>query len=132
MNTNMLMISSCIFLSILGITFTFIPDEIISSLSVTPNPISTLSLQLLGALYLGFAMLNWMAKGSLIGGIYNRPIAIGNFMHFAVGALALIKIITKIHSHSEMVISLTVAYFVFAILFGYVFRTNPSRIEKNE
>lgn len=132
MNTNILMISSCIFLSVLGITFTFIPEEIISSLSVTPNPISTLSLQLLGALYLGFAMLNWMAKGSLIGGIYNRPIAIGNFMHFAVGALTLIKIITKIHTHSEMVISLTVAYFVFAILFGYVFRTNPSRIEKNE
>ena len=132
MNTKVLMISSCIFLGALGITFTFIPDEIISSLSVTPNPISTLSIQLLGALYLGFAMLNWMAKGSLIGGIYNRPLAIGNFMHFVVGALALIKIITKIHTHSEMVISLTVAYSVFAILFGYVFRTNPSRIEKNE
>ena len=132
MNTKILMISSCIFSGALGITFTFIPDEIISSLSVTPNPISTLSLQLLGALYLGFAMLNWMAKGSLIGGIYNRPIAVGNFMHFAVGALALIKIITKIHTHSEIVISLTAAYSVFAILFGYVFRTNPSRIEKKE
>ena len=124
------MISSSIFLGALGITFSFIPDEIISSLSVTPNQISTLSLQLLGALYLGFAMLNWMAKGSLIGGIYNKPIAIGNFMHFAVGALALIKIITKIHTHSEIVISLTVVYSVFAILFGYVFRTNPSSIEK--
>lgn len=132
MNTKILMISSCIFLGALGITFTFIPDEIISSLSVTPNPISTLSLQLLGALYLGFAMLNWMAKGSLIGGIYNRPIAIGNFMHFAVGALALIKIISKIHAHSEIVISLTAVYSIFAILFGYVFRTNPSRIEKKE
>jgi len=124
------MISSCIFLGALGITFTFIPDEIISGLSVKPNQISTLSLQLLGALYLGFAMLNWMAKGSLIGGIYNRPIAIGNFMHFTVGALALIKIITKIHTHSEIVISLTIVYSVFAILFGYVFRTNPSSIEK--
>ena len=132
MNTKVIMISSCIFLGALGITFTFIPDEIISSLSVTPNPISTLSLQLLGALYLGFAMLNWIAKGSLIGGIYNRPIAIGNFMHFAVGALALIKIITKIHAHSEIVISLTAVYSIFAILFGYVFRTNPSRIEKKE
>ena len=130
MNTKIVMISSCIFLGALGITFTFIPDEIISGLSVTPNPISILSLQLLGALYLGFAMLNWMAKGSLIGGIYNKPIAIGNFMHFAVGALALIKIITKIHTHSEIVISLTVVYSVFAILFGYVFRTNPSSIEK--
>ncbi|WP_340152393.1 hypothetical protein [uncultured Marivirga sp.] len=130
MNTKIVMISSCIFLGALGITFTFIPDEIISGLSATPNPISILSLQLLGALYLGFTMLNWMAKGSLIGGIYNRPIAIGNFMHFAVGALALIKIITKIHTHSEIVISLTVAYSVFAILFGYVLITNPSRIEK--
>ena len=130
MNTKILMISSSIFLGALGITFSFIPDEINSSLSVTPNQISTLSLQLLGALYLGFAMLNWMAKGSLIGGIYNRPIAIGNFMHFAVGALALIKIITKIHTDSEIVISLTIVYSVFAILFGYVFRTNPSSIEK--
>ena len=130
MNTKILMISSCVFLATLGITFTFIPDEIISGLNVTPNQISTLSLQLLGALYLGFAILNWMAKGTIIGGIYNRPITIGNFMHFAVGALALIKIVTKIHTHLEIVVSLTVVYSVFAILFGYVFRTNPSSIEK--
>lgn len=124
------MISSCIFLGSQGIILTFMPDKIISGLSITSEPISILLLQLLGALYLGFAMLNWMAKGSLIGGIYNRPIAIGNFMHFLVGALALIKIITKIQTHSEIVISLTIVYSVFAILFGYVFRTNPSRIEK--
>lgn len=130
MNTKILMISSCIFLGAQGIILTFMPDGIISGLSIIPEPISILLLQLLGALYLGFAMLNWMAKGSLIGGIYNRPIAIGNFMHFLVGALALIKIITNIHTHSEIVISLTIVYSVFAILFGYVFRTNPSSIEK--
>jgi|TARA_R100000789_G_scaffold40150_1_gene42023 hypothetical protein len=130
MNTKIVMISSCIFLGSQGIILTFMPDKIISGLSITSEPISILLLQLLGALYLGFAMLNWMAKGSLIGGIYNRPIAIGNFMHFLVGALALIKIITKIQTHSEIVISLTIVYSVFAILFGYVFRTNPSRIEK--
>ena len=33
---------------------------------------------------------------SIIGGIYNRPIAIGNLMHFGVGAIALIKIISRI------------------------------------
>ncbi len=132
MNTKILMISSSIFLGALGITFSFIPDEIISSLSESSNQISILSLQLLGALYLGFAMLNWMAKESLIGGIYNRPIAVGNFMHFAIGALALIKIIIKIQIHPEIIISLTAIYSVFAILFGYVFRTTPSRIEKKE
>ena len=126
------MISSCIFLGGLGITFTFLPDEIVSGLSLTPSPISTLSFQLIGALYLGFGMLNWMAKGTLIGGIYNRPVAIGNFMHFTVGALALIKISTKIQTHSYILLSLTAFYVIFAILFGYVFRTNPSRIKSKE
>ena len=130
MNTKILMISSCILLGISGVILTFIPDETISILSISPNPISTLLLQLLGALYLGFAILNWMAKGALIGGIYNKPIAIGNFMHFGVGALALSKIISKIQVHSEFVISLTIVYAIFAILFAYVFRTNPSKIKK--
>tara|TARA_R110000868_G_scaffold65761_2_gene196307 strand:+ start:186 stop:566 length:381 start_codon:yes stop_codon:yes gene_type:complete len=126
------MISSSVTLGISGAVLTFIPDETISSLNITPNPISTLTLQLLGALYLGFAMLNWMAKDSLIGGIYNKPIAVGNFMHFGVGALALVKIMTKIQTHSEFVLSLTIIYAIFAILFAYVFRTNPSKIEKGE
>ena len=126
MKTKPIMISSSIFLGILGISLTFIPDEIVSSLSVTSNPISTLSLQLLGAIYLGFAMLNWMAKGTLIGGIYNKPIAIGNFTHFTIGGLALIKIITEINAHIEIIIFLTVFYVIFAVLFAYIFKTNPT------
>jgi hypothetical protein len=126
MKTKPIMISSSIFLGILGISLTFIPDEIVSSLSVTSNPISTLSLQLLGAIYLGFAMLNWMAKGTLIGGIYNKPIAIGNFMHFTIGGLALIKIITEINAYTEIIIFLTVFYVIFAVLFAYIFKTNPT------
>lgn len=126
MKTKPIMISSSIFLGILGISLTFIPDEIVSSLRVTSNPISTLSLQLLGAIYLGFAMLNWMAKGTLIGGIYNKPIAIGNFMHFTIGGLALIKIITEINAYTEIIIFLTVFYVIFAVLFAYIFKTNPT------
>ena len=87
-------------------------------------------MQLLGALYLGFAMLNWMTKASLIGGIYNRPLAIGNFMHFAAGALALVKIINKIDAHSGIIISFTVVYSVYAILFGYVLITHPPSKKK--
>lgn len=127
-----LMISSTVFLGISGSILTFLPNEIISSITTTPNPILTLSFQLLGALYLGFAMLNWMAKGSLIGGIYNKPIAVGNFMHFGVGALALVKIISKIQIYSEFVISIAIVYAIFALLFAYVLRTNPSKIEKKE
>ena len=84
----------------------------------------------MSALYLGFGILNWMAKGTLIGGIYNRPIAIGNLMHFGVGAIALVKISSNIQIHSEIIISLSAVYVIFALLFAYVFRTNPTDTEK--
>jgi len=127
MNTKLLMTASAIILGIIGLSLSFIPIEITEYLNLDTNIISTLSFQLLGALYLGFAMMNWMAKGSTIGGIYNRPIAIGNFMHFGVGALALVKLVSSIEMHQEIFISLTVIYAIFALSFAYVFRTNPGK-----
>ena len=47
--------------------------------------------QLLGALYLGFALLNWLSKGVRMGGIYARPLAMGNGLHFLVGAFTLLR-----------------------------------------
>jgi len=130
MNTKILMISSALFLAIIGILLSFLPNEIVDYLNVESNIITILFMKILSALYLGFGILNWMAKGTLIGGIYNRPIAIGNLMHFGVGAIALVKVVSNIQTHSEIIISLTVVYVIFAILFAYVFRTNPTKTEK--
>ena len=130
MKTKILMTSSAIFLAIIGILLSFLPNEIADYLNVKPDIITILFLKILSALYLGFGILNWMAKGTLIGGIYNRPVAIGNLMHFGVGAIALIKIISSIQAHSEIIISLTAVYVIFAILFAYVFKTNPTKAEK--
>lgn len=130
MNTKILMTSSALFLAFIGILLSFLPNEMVEYLNVEPNIITTLFLKIMSALYLGFGILNWMAKGTLIGGIYNRPIAIGNLMHFGVGAIALVKIASKIQAHSEIVISLTAVYVIFAILFVYVFRTNPTKTQK--
>ncbi|SNR35032.1 hypothetical protein [Lutibacter flavus] len=130
MITKIVMTSSAIFLAIIGILFSFLPNEVIEYLNVESNTITILFLNILSALYLGFGILNWMAKGTLIGGIYNKPIVIGNLMHFAVGAIALVKVISNIQTHLEIVIFLTVVYVIFAILFAYVFKTNPTKIEK--
>ena len=127
MNTKLIMTISALFLGILGLSLSFFPAEINTQLNTTPNTVSTLFLQLLSAVYLGFALMNWMAKGTLIGGIYNRPIAIGNFMHFLVGTLALIKVVTHIDTHREIIISLSIVYAIFAICFAYIFRTNPAK-----
>ncbi len=121
---------SAIFLALLGILFSFLPNEIATYLNIEQNAITILFFKMLSALYLGFGILNWMAKGTLIGGIYNRPIAIGNLMHFGVGAIALIKMLFIIKTHSEIIIVLAVLYTVFALFFAYVFRTNPSKANK--
>ena len=126
MKTKLLMTSSAVFFGIIGILLSFLPNEIAEYLSVEPTIITILFLQILGALYLGFGILNWTAKGTLIGGIYNRPIALGNLMHFVVGAITLVKVISNIQTHTEIIIFLTVFYVIFALLFVYVFKTNPT------
>ena len=132
MNTKIVMTSSALFYAIIGIILSFLPNEIADYLNVEYNIVTILFLDIMSALYLGFGILNWMAKGTLIGGIYNKPIAIGNLMHFGVGAIALVKVVSNIQTHSEIVISLTVVYVIFAILFVYIFRTNPTKTEKKK
>lgn len=120
------MTSSAAFLGLLGLTLTFLPEETSTYLNAGDDTFSVLALQLLGAPFLGFAMLNWMAKGSIIGGIYARPVAIGNFMHFAISALALVKLVFSTDQQLQVgIIVIAVLMSIFAIWFGIVFRTNP-------
>ncbi len=129
MNTKIILTASALTLGTLGILLSFLPNEILKYLQIESSQIIIIFMQLLGALYLGFGMLNWMAKGSTIGGIYNRPIAIGNFMHFGVGAIALLKIAFSVKEFREVVIPLTIVYTIFAVCYGYIFRVNPSKVK---
>ena len=126
MKTKLLMTLSALFCGIIGTLLLFLPIEIAEYLSVEPTIITILFLKILGALYLGFGILNWTVKGSLIGGIYNKPIALGNLMHFIVGAITLVKVISNVQTHREIIIFLTVFYVIFALLFAYVIKTNPT------
>ncbi len=51
-------------------------------------------IQIVGALYFAFAMVNWTAKDSIMGGIYSRPVVIGNLTHFFMGTLTLIRVVS--------------------------------------
>ena len=126
MNTKTLMIISAIFLAVNGFGFTFFPNEISVLLINDDNHIFILILQILGALYLGFSILNWMSKASLIGGIYNKPILIGNLLHFFTASMALIKLTFKVETNLQLIFSYTIIYSLFTLFFGYVFFTNPS------
>src|SRR5258708_2465249 len=119
MNTKILMASSALFMAALGVAATFLPQEIIAALGGGGGRTLPLLVQVLGATYLGFAMLNWMAKESLIGGIYSRPVSVGNFLHFAIAGIALVKAVVA-GERAVAVLVCTAIYVVFAVAFGAV------------
>ncbi len=125
MNTKLIMTLSAAFLAAMGIAFIFLPQEIAAATNSGSGVTANLVFQALGALYFGFAMLNWMARGAIIGGIYNRPAAVANFTHFFIGALALIKAVPQSHNLPPLIWAVTFGYAVFATLFGFILFRHP-------
>nr|MBO2514265.1 hypothetical protein [Gammaproteobacteria bacterium] len=68
----------------------FAPHELGAALDA-PVSGSGIAVQLLGTVYIAFAVTNWIGKDKPIGGIYSRPLSVGNFAHFAIGALVLLN-----------------------------------------
>lgn len=126
MNTRLLMVSSAAFLAVTGLAASFLPQEILRHVGSPAKALEVLIVQAAGAAYMGFAILNWTARENLIGGIYSRPVALGNFLHFAVVAIAVIKVLVGGESSIETVAG-AVAYSGFAIAYGVVLFTHPAR-----
>jgi hypothetical protein len=125
MNTKIVMSSSAILLGLAGLSFSFIPNELAAFARLGIDHSSILSLQVIGALLFGFGVLNWMAKGSLIGGIYAKPIVTANLSHFLIVSLALIKVLLSGAINSLPFYLLTAVYVLFAVLFGWLFFNSP-------
>ncbi|MCX2495274.1 hypothetical protein OQX63_17420 [Pedobacter sp. PF22-3] len=125
MNTKLIMTLTAILLAIIGIFLSFAPDLVMSSLGISSSAIITLILQLLGAAYCAFALLNWMAKGALIGGIYNKPIAIGNLTHFLIAGLALTKAVLHNPQLPVVLSILAGCFLILACVFGIISSRHP-------
>lgn len=122
--TRFTMAASALVLALFGFAASFLPQELLRLMGSGENLLATLAVQLLGALYLGFALMNWMAKDSLIGGIYNRPVAIANVLHFTAGALALSKGAAA-GADPYLILPFLAVYWLFAVLFGRILFTSP-------
>jgi hypothetical protein len=131
MNTKLIMTLSAVYMCSIGIVLTFAPDFILDYLTIEPNQITLYLVQILGALYFGFGMLNWMNKGRPIGGIYNRPVAIANLSHFMIAGLALLK---GLSSSSDLPIEiwvLGIIYIGFGFAFGVILFRHPTAEKSN-
>jgi len=116
---------SSIILGAAGIILTFAPDIVMNSLNIEANPTSLLLAQVIGGLYFGYSMLNWMTKESLIGGIYNRPIAIANFTHFLIAGLAICKRLISDPGLPKTLWAAGVVYAVLGLLFIIILFRHP-------
>lgn len=131
MNSRILMIASAAVMAAIGLTLSFAPQEALAFFRQPTAGAVPVLLQLTGALYLGFAFMNWTAKGSVLGGIYGRAIVLGNFLHFTMGALALLKV--AIGPGGEPSIwTLSAVYVVLAVWFGRTLFSQPSEARRNE
>jgi len=109
---------SAVFMALAGFVTSYFPDKVLETHGTVPDGPTLLLIQMMGALYLGFAVLNWMARGILIGGIYARPVALGNFLHFAMVAVMLTR---EAIDHGVVQLATSAAVFgAFAISFGVV------------
>ena len=124
-NTKVVLAASGIMLGIAGIVLTFLPEETQNYLDLGAGRTPTILVQLLGALYFALGMLNWMAKSSLTGGIYNRPVVIANLSHFLIAGLALARGLLSDSPLPATLWTAGIIYILFALLFGLILFRDP-------
>jgi hypothetical protein len=124
MNTKWVLTASAFVLGAAGIAGSFLPQEIATALGLPSTGVLPLLFQLLAAMLFAFAMLNWMARGSLIGGIYNRPVAVANVTHFVIGALATVKAVLA-GEHRPSILVVAIVYTIFAAAFSAILFRSP-------
>ena len=131
MNTKTWLTACSLILALAGVFALFAPDILLSALGASVTPHLSVFMQLLGALYFSFALMNWTAKDSAIGGIYARPVSLGNFSHFLSGTLLLTKYLLS----NELNLSLAFVWIVYATFAAFfywlVFRATGIKADKN-
>lgn len=132
MNTKLLMTASALVMGALGIVASFMPNEILQVLGQTSTATMTLLIQIMGGLYFGFALINWMVRSTLMGGIYAKPLSIGSFAHFGIAGIALIKAVINNSVAPKYILILAIIYLLFAIAFGVVSFTIPNQTKNQE
>ena len=124
MSTRALLTSSAVFLGLAGGGLTFLPQELLLHVRQPDARILVVFVQTVGAAYLAFAMLNWMSRGSTIGGIYGRPLVVANVVHFTMVAILLIKWAAAGAPPGIMLFG--AVYTLFAVWFGAAMFGSPA------
>jgi hypothetical protein len=78
---------AAIYLLLVGGLCLFLPAQVGAQFGAGGANAPLLPIQVLGCACLGLGLLDWVSRRSMVGGIYGRPLVIGNLVHFVCGAL---------------------------------------------
>ena len=127
MKLSTLMIISAVVIGVFGVAFLFFPGQLISLYGVEASAMLKYAGQLLGAAFVGYAVLTWSARNTNDSSA-RRAIVLALFISEAVGfVVALIGQINNVVGALGW--STVVIYLLFALGFGYFQFVKPASEE---
>lgn len=124
MKAKYILVTAAVVLLIFGLGFLFSPLWVMNLFGVPLGPDGLLMTQLLGATFLGFAVLNWMTRTFTVAEDL-RPIVLANFVVNAVGFV--VALLQKLDGVGNVWSWIPIALFLlFALAFGYSYLVRSS------
>lgn len=106
-------------MALVGFMAAVFSQEILRYFGHPAEGFAVVLVKIVAGLYFGLAILNWMARGNMIGGIYSRPVGLANFAHFLAVAVVLVKQLPTTPNTAEFAVTAGLNA-VFAGAFGFV------------
>ncbi|PIQ63498.1 MAG: hypothetical protein COV99_02445 [Bacteroidetes bacterium CG12_big_fil_rev_8_21_14_0_65_60_17] len=94
MKPTLATVPAAVVLSLTGIVTLFAPEILLSNILGTADATHPL-VSMLGGLMLAFGYMNWMGRNAILGGIYGKPLVMGNLLHGIVGTTSLLDLVTQ-------------------------------------
>ncbi len=123
MQTKLIMTASAFIFLAHGLVLLFAPELLLTFFSLGESQ-ETASAQLIGAALIGFGLMNWTARGLVLGGIYGRALVHGNFAHSLIGFFVAIRARLDGFGNDYFWIEV-VLYLALAIAFGVMLFKGP-------
>ena len=117
-----LMVGSALALGVLGMICLFFPDEVAPAVGVAGE--AAITIQVVAGGLLALAILNWMGRTAIYGGIYGRPIVMANLTMGTVSGLSAIRVAGSSEGSSSMWL-LAVLFLTQAAAFGTLMWFGP-------
>lgn len=115
--SKVIMITSGVLNGVLGILLTFLPEEIGHWFGLASGTnVNILAFQLLGGALFGFGLMNYIGRNAILGGIYGKPILLGNMVFHFIAALELIVFIFD-NDRNGLIVAFAILYAFLAAAF---------------